>query len=62
MRADLIRRDELEKMLRDKDQEMTRRVSAIQKIANRVANGDYSEKAVDNAEDDLGDLVESLII
>ncbi|MEE6128329.1 response regulator [Chryseobacterium arthrosphaerae] len=60
MRADLIRRDELEKMLRDKDQEMTRRVSAIQKIANRVANGDYTEKAVDNAEDDLGDLVESL--
>ena len=60
MRADLIRRDELEKMLRDKDQEMTRRVSAIQKIANRVANGDYSEKAVDNAEDDLGGLVESL--
>ncbi|AZB26701.1 response regulator [Chryseobacterium bernardetii] len=60
MRADLIRREELEKMLRDKDQEMTRRVSAIQKIANRVANGDYSEKAVDNAEDDLGDLVESL--
>ncbi|WP_250255108.1 response regulator [Chryseobacterium sp. Marseille-Q3244] len=60
MRADLIRRDELEKMLLDKDQEMTRRVSAIQKIANRVANGDYSEKAVDNSEDDLGDLVESL--
>ncbi|WP_068943689.1 response regulator [Chryseobacterium timonianum] len=60
MRADLIRRDELEKMLRDKDQEMTRRVSAIRKIANRVANGDYSEKAVDNSEDDLGELVESL--
>ncbi len=60
MRADLIRRDELEKILRDKDQEMTRRVSAIQKIANRVSNGDYSEKVVDNAEDDLGDLVESL--
>ncbi len=32
----------------------------FKKIANRVANGDYSEKAVDNAEDDLGDLVESL--
>ncbi|MBV8324878.1 response regulator [Chryseobacterium sp.] len=60
MRADLIRRDELEKMLKDKDQEMTKRVSAIQKIANRVANGDYSEKAIDNAEDDLGDLVDSL--
>ncbi|AZA83135.1 histidine kinase [Chryseobacterium lactis] len=60
MRADLIRRDELEKMLKDKDQEMTRRVSAIQKIANRVSNGDYSEKVIDNTEDDLGDLVESL--
>ncbi|MFZ4929027.1 response regulator [Chryseobacterium sp. Mn2064] len=60
MRADLIRRDKLEKMLKQKDQETFRRVSAIQKIANRVANGDYSEKAVDNAEDDLGDLVDSL--
>ncbi|MEF9478895.1 CHASE3 domain-containing protein [Chryseobacterium sp. 1B4] len=60
MRADLIRRDKLERMLKEKDEEMTRRVSAIQKIANRVANGDYSEKAVDNAQDDLGDLVESL--
>ncbi|WP_228377630.1 CHASE3 domain-containing protein [Chryseobacterium gallinarum] len=60
MRADLIRRDKLEKMLKEKDQEMTRRVSAIQKIANRVANGDYSERAVDNEQDDLGGLVESL--
>ncbi|MGH1517623.1 response regulator [Chryseobacterium sp. JK1] len=60
MRADLIRRDKLEKMLKQKDQETSRRVSAIQKIANRVANGDYSEKAVDNSEDDLGDLVDSL--
>ncbi|UKB77609.1 response regulator [Chryseobacterium sp. MEBOG07] len=60
MRADLIRRDKLEKMLKEKDQEMTRRVSAIQKIANRVANGDYNEKVVDNAQDDLGDLVDSL--
>ncbi|WP_300691246.1 response regulator [Chryseobacterium sp.] len=60
MRADLIRRDKLERMLKQKDQETSRRVSAIQKIANRVANGDYSEKAVDNSEDDLGDLVGSL--
>ncbi|PZU02462.1 MAG: histidine kinase, partial [Chryseobacterium sp.] len=35
MRADLIRRDKLERMLKEKDQEMTRRVSAIQRIANR---------------------------
>ncbi len=60
MRADLIRRDKLEKMLKEKDQEMTRRVSAIKNIANRVANGDYNEKAIDDAGGDLGELVESL--
>ncbi|MDQ1162358.1 signal transduction histidine kinase/CheY-like chemotaxis protein/CHASE3 domain sensor protein/HAMP domain-containing protein [Chryseobacterium sp. SORGH_AS 447] len=60
LRSDLIRREKLEKMLRAKDLEISRRVSAIQKIANRVANGDYSQKVVDTAEDDLGELVESL--
>jgi len=60
LRADLIRRDKLEKALKAKDLEMARRVSAIQQIANRVAKGDYSQKVVDNSEDDLGDLVESL--
>ncbi len=60
MRADLIRRDKLERMLKEKDKEMTRRVSAIQRIANRVANGDYTEKVVDKAGGDLGDLAESL--
>ncbi|PIF45393.1 signal transduction histidine kinase [Chryseobacterium sp. 52] len=60
LRADLIRRDKLEKELRTKDLEISRRVSAIQKIATRVANGDYSQKVVDNSEDDLGDLVDSL--
>ncbi|WP_415327606.1 response regulator [Chryseobacterium sp. MMS23-Vi53] len=60
LRSDLIRRDKLEKMLKAKDLETSRRVSAIQKIANRVANGDYSQKVDENYEDDLGDLVESL--
>jgi signal transduction histidine kinase/CheY-like chemotaxis protein/CHASE3 domain sensor protein len=60
LRADLIRRDKLENELRAKDLEISRRVSAIQQIANRVANGDYSQKAVDNSQDDLGDLVDSL--
>lgn len=60
MRADLIRRDKLEKELKTKDLEITRRVNAIKEIANKVASGDYSQKAVDNSQDDLGDLVESL--
>ncbi|SEM34717.1 Signal transduction histidine kinase [Chryseobacterium taichungense] len=60
LRADLIRRDKLEKALQNKDIEISRRVSAIQQIANRVANGDYSQRATDNSQDDLGDLAESL--
>ena len=60
MRADLIRRDKLEKELKAKDLEITRRVNAIKQIANKVASGDYSQKATDNSQDDLGDLVESL--
>ncbi|WP_172278085.1 response regulator [Chryseobacterium sp. LAM-KRS1] len=60
LRSDLLRRDKLEKELKAKDLEITKRVSAIQQIANRVANGDYSQRAVDNVQDDLGDLVESL--
>lgn len=60
LRADLIRRDKLEKQLKAKDLEISKRVSAIQQVANRVANGDYSQRATDNSEDDLGDLVGSL--
>lgn len=60
LRSDLVRREKLEKDLRDKDAQISRRVTAIQQIANRVANGDYSQKAVDNSQDDLGDLVGSL--
>ncbi|MFY1046011.1 response regulator [Chryseobacterium sp. GP-SGM7] len=60
LRSDLVRREKLEKDLRDKDLEISRRVSAIQKIANRVANGDYTQTLADDAQDDLGDLVDSL--
>ncbi|MCX8534203.1 response regulator [Chryseobacterium luquanense] len=60
LRSDLVRREKLEKDLRDKDVEISRRVSAIKKIANRVANGDYTQTLADDAQDDLGDLVDSL--
>lgn len=60
LRNDLLRREKLERDLRDKDIEISRRVSAIKEIANRVANGDYNQKITDDSADDLGDLVESL--
>ena len=60
LRNDLLRRDKLEKELKAKDIEISNRVSVIQQVANRVSNGDYDQKIVDNYEGDLGDLVESL--
>lgn len=60
LRADLIRRDKLEKALQTKDIEISKRVNAIKMIANRVASGDYNQRAIDHSQDDLGDLAESL--
>lgn len=60
LKNDIFRRDKLEKKLKQKDQEITHRVSVIQQVANRVANGDYSQKVTDNAQDNLGELVYSL--
>ncbi|RZJ27473.1 MAG: GAF domain-containing protein, partial [Chryseobacterium sp.] len=60
LRNDLLRRDKLEKELKAKDIEISKRVSVIQQVANRVSNGDYTQKLVDEFDGDLGDLVESL--
>ncbi|WP_374461622.1 response regulator [Chryseobacterium taeanense] len=60
LRSDLIRREKLEKALLEKDIEISKRVSAIRHIANRVAHGDYDQRAIDHSEDDLGELAESL--
>ena len=60
LKKDIIRRDKLEKRLRQKEQEIATRVKVIQQIANKVANGDYSQRAVDNEQDNLGELVYSL--
>ncbi len=60
LRNDLLRRDKLEKELKAKDLEISRRVNVIQQVANRVSNGDYTQKLVDNYDGDLGELVDSL--
>ncbi|CAD7816169.1 Autoinducer 2 sensor kinase/phosphatase LuxQ [Chryseobacterium aquaeductus] len=60
LRNDLLRRDRLERALKAKDLEISKRVSVIQQVANRVSNGDYSQKVVDDYDGDLGDLVDSL--
>lgn len=60
LRNDLLRRDRLEKELMAKDLEISKRVSVIQQVANRVSNGDYNQRIEDEYDGDLGDLVDSL--
>lgn len=60
LRNDLIRRDKLEKELKAKDLEISKRVNVIQQVANRVSNGDYNQRVEDEYDGDLGDLVDSL--
>lgn len=60
LRDDLLRREKLEKELKAKDLEISKRVNVIQQVANRVSNGDYDQKITDNYDGDLGELVDSL--
>ncbi len=60
LRSDLIRRDKLEKELKAKDLEISKRVSIIKQVAGKVASGDYDVKLSDRGDDELGDIVESL--
>lgn len=60
IREDFIKREGLQKSLREKDEEISRRLKATQRIANQIASGDYSVHVNDEEEDDLGSLGGSL--
>lgn len=60
IREDFIKREGLQKSLRDKDEEISRRLKATQRIANQIAGGDYSVQVNDDEQDDLGSLGGSL--
>lgn len=60
LRNDLLRREKLEKELKDKDLEISRRLNVIQQVASRVSNGDYNQRVNDEFDGNLGDLVDSL--
>lgn len=60
LRADFLKRLELEKSLREKDEGITRRLNLVQTITNRIAAGDYSVQAEDVEDDDLGAIAKSV--
>src|SRR5690606_21168575 len=60
IREDFNKREELQLSLKRKDEEISRRLNIIQKIANRIAHGDYEAQINDNEGDDLGSIAASL--
>lgn len=60
IKQDFIRREELQRKLKEKDAEISRRLSATQRIAARIAAGEYDVQVKDEEKDDLGILTGSL--
>ncbi|WP_293916254.1 MULTISPECIES: response regulator [unclassified Sphingobacterium] len=60
IREDYYKREQLQSSLKKKDEEISRRLNVIQKIANNIAHGDYTIRINDTEEDDLGSLAGSL--
>ncbi|KGE12369.1 response regulator [Sphingobacterium deserti] len=60
IREDFKKREELQNSLRDKDEQISRRLNVIQRIAYKIAHGDYSTQVEDDEQDDLGSLAVSL--
>jgi len=60
LRADFIKRAELEQTLREKDEGIRRRLNMVQAITSRIASGDYDVRAEDIEEDDLGAIAKAV--
>jgi CheY-like chemotaxis protein/CHASE3 domain sensor protein len=58
--SDYNRRSALQKELQEKDEDISRRISLIQTIAEKIAAGDYSVRTKDEGQDGLGSLSISL--
>ena len=58
--SDFTKREKLQKDLEEKDQQISRRITIIQDIAEKVAAGDYKTRVTDEGKDTLGNLAYSL--
>ncbi|MES1216155.1 MAG: CHASE3 domain-containing protein, partial [Bacteroidota bacterium] len=58
--SDFDKRAALQKVLETKDEEISKRLVFIQKIAAQISSGDYKLKVDDNEADSLGAIAESL--
>jgi signal transduction histidine kinase/CheY-like chemotaxis protein/CHASE3 domain sensor protein len=58
--SDFTKREKLQKDLEEKDQQISKRITLIQDIAEKVAAGDYKTRVTDEGKDTLGSLAYSL--
>jgi len=58
--GDMTERGRLQEALEGKDVEMSRRINIIQYVARQIAQGDYTVRIEDAAQDDLGSLALAL--
>ncbi|HLS94510.1 MAG TPA: response regulator [Sphingobacterium sp.] len=60
IQSDFRERERLQNSLKQKDEEISRRLRVIQKVASQIAHGDYTIRVDDSEKDDLGSLAGSL--
>lgn len=60
IKKDLTEKDTLRKNLQDKDEEVTRKIILIERMAKQIADGDYTQRIQGGDEDELGRLAGSL--
>jgi len=57
---DLLQRTRMQQVLEEKDRETAERITAIQKVAARISEGDYALRMDDDEKDSLGELSVSM--
>ncbi len=58
--SDFSHREQLQKDLVDKDEDITRRITIIQSLADKISDGDYAIRVDDKGKDGLGNVAFSL--
>ncbi|MCD2422165.1 response regulator [Niabella pedocola] len=60
IRGEFKQREKIQRALKTKDEEITRRLTIIQGIAQKISAGDYTVRVNDAQKDDLGSIAASL--
>lgn len=60
IRNEFAAREQLQRALQDKDEQLAKRLATVQRIASKIVEGDYSVRADENERDHLGGIAAAL--